>query len=62
MTDPVTLYGMKISMFTGKVRSYLIKQRIPFNEIAPVTEHFQSVICLKLDGVSFLSLKHRTEP
>ena len=44
MTDPVTLYGMKISMFTGKVRSYFIKQGIPFNEIAPVTEHFQSVI------------------
>lgn len=44
MTDPVTLYGMKISMFTGKVRSYLIKQGIAFNEIAPVTEHFQSVI------------------
>ena len=44
MTDSVTLYGMKISMFTGKTRSYFIKQGIPFNEIAPVTEHFQSVI------------------
>ena len=44
MADPVTLYGMKISMFTGKARSYLIKQGIAFNEVAPVNTHFQSVI------------------
>ena len=44
MADPVTLYGMKISMFTGKARSYLIKQGIAFNEVAPVNAHFQSVI------------------
>lgn len=44
MTQPLTLYGVKISMFTGKARSYLIKQNIPFTEVAPVTPHFQNVI------------------
>ena len=44
MTSPITLYGVKISMFTGKARSYLIKQGIAFNEVAPVNERFQSVI------------------
>jgi len=44
MTAPLTLYGVKISMFTGKTRSYLIKQGIPFTETAPVNAHFQNVI------------------
>ena len=44
MTQPLTLYGVKISMFTGKARSYLIKQGIPFNEVAPVNAHFQTVV------------------
>lgn len=44
MTVPLTLYGVKISMFTGKVRSYLIKQGIPFEEKAPVSEHFSKVV------------------
>lgn len=44
MTNDLTLYGVKISMFTGKVRSYLIKQGIAFEEIAPVSQHFQSVV------------------
>ena len=48
MTAPLTLYGVKISMFTGKTRSYLIKQGIPFNEVAPVSEHFQSVVMPKI--------------
>jgi len=44
MTAPLTLYGVKISMFTGKVRSYFIKQGIPFTEVAPVSEHFAQVV------------------
>ena len=44
MTEPLTLYGVKISMFTGKVRSYLIKQAIPFKEIAPISEHFSKTV------------------
>jgi len=44
MIKPLTLYGMKISMFTGKLRSYLIKQGIAFEEVAPVNAHFQTKI------------------
>ncbi len=44
MSAPLTLYGMKISMFTGKVRSYLIKHAIAFEEVAPVNAHFQTII------------------
>ncbi|MDA8707941.1 glutathione S-transferase family protein [Hellea sp.] len=44
MTAALTLYGVKISMFTGKARSYLIKQGIPFTEVAPVSEHFNTVV------------------
>jgi len=42
--ETITLYGVKISMFTGKIRSYLIKQGLPFEEVAPVNAHFQSVV------------------
>ena len=48
MTKPLTLYGVKISMFTGKVRSYLIKLGIPFTETAPVSEHFSKVVLPQL--------------
>jgi len=48
MTKSLTLYGVKISMFTGKVRSYLIKQAIPFEEVAPVSEHFSKVVLPQL--------------
>jgi len=48
MTKPLTLYGVKISMFTGKVRSYLIKQGIAFEEVAPVSEHFAKVVLPQL--------------
>jgi len=44
----VRLYGAKISMFTGKVRSYLIKHNIPFKEIAPNDAHYESVIVPKI--------------
>lgn len=43
-SQPLRLYGAKISMFTGKVRSYLIKQNIPFIEISPTDTHYQKVI------------------
>ncbi|MEP6342164.1 MAG: glutathione S-transferase family protein [Maricaulaceae bacterium] len=48
MTTPLTLYGVKISMFTGKARSYLIKQGIPFHEVAPVSEHYQNKVLPQL--------------
>ena len=44
MTLPLKLYGVKISMFTGKVRSYLIKQGMAFEEIGPFSEHYRENI------------------
>ncbi len=35
-----TLYGAPLSLYTGKARSYLIKNRIPYRELTPTTEHF----------------------
>jgi glutathione S-transferase len=35
MADPIVLYGAPMSLFTGKVRAYLRKQHIPFDERMP---------------------------
>lgn len=48
MTQIITLYGMRISMFTGKVRSYMIKQEIAFEEVAPISEYFETKILPKI--------------
>ena len=48
MSASIKLYGVKVSMFTGKARSYLIKQGVDFEEVAPVTEHFNNHIIPKL--------------
>jgi len=48
MIKPIMLYGVKISMFTGKIRSYLIKQASPFEEVTPVSEHFSKVVLPQL--------------
>ena len=33
--EPYTLWGGPLSLYTGKVRSYLIKKRIPYRELYP---------------------------
>jgi len=35
MANPIVLYGAPMSLFSGKVRSYLRKQHIPFDERMP---------------------------
>ncbi len=35
-----TLYGIPPSLYTGKVRSYLIKNGVPYREVAPTTTHY----------------------
>ena len=34
-TRGCTLYGMRASLYTGKARSYLIKQGIEYQEMVP---------------------------
>lgn len=45
---PLRLYGAKVSMFTGKVRSYLIKNHIPFEEYPASDPHYQNDIVPKI--------------
>ncbi len=35
-----TLYGTPMSLYTGKARSYLIKNALPYREVTPATIHF----------------------
>jgi glutathione S-transferase len=37
---PHTLYGTPLSLYTGKARSYLIKNGLPYRELAPATAHY----------------------
>ena len=41
MTDVPILYGSPLSLYTGKARSYLIKNNIPYREIRPGSEHYE---------------------
>ncbi len=42
--QPVTLYGVPHSLYTGRARSYLIKADIAYREQAPNTEHYQKTV------------------
>ena len=36
-----TLYGGPLSLYTGKARSYLIKNGVAYREVTPTTKHYQ---------------------
>ncbi len=38
--QPATLYGVPHSLYTGRVRSYLIKAGIDYREQGPNSEHY----------------------
>jgi len=44
MTEPCILYGTPFSLYTGKVRAYLIKQKIAYRELAPGNEHYYNAV------------------
>lgn len=39
-----TLYGAPLSLYTGKARSYLIKNGVPYREVAPITTHYEESV------------------
>jgi len=41
---PMTLWGTPHSLYTGKVRSYLIKKGLPFRELLPPHPRFESAV------------------
>ena len=47
MLDKYTLYGIPHSLYTGRVRSYLIKNAIPFRELSCGHESFKNEIVPK---------------
>lgn len=53
MTDSHTLYGTPLSLYTGKARSYLIKNRLPYREITSTTDHYTQRV-LPLAGLRTL--------
>jgi len=39
-----TLYGSPLSLYTGKARSYLIKNGLSYREVTPTTTHFEEFV------------------
>lgn len=39
-----TLYGTPLSLYTGKARSYLIKNGLPYREVTPKTTHYENEV------------------
>ncbi|MDG2304328.1 MAG: glutathione S-transferase family protein [Candidatus Binatia bacterium] len=48
--EPVTLYGAPHSLYTGRVRSYLVKAGIAYRELVPNTQHFKERVLPKAGG------------
>lgn len=47
-----TLYGSPLSLYTGKARSYLIKNGLPYREVAPSTTHFAQRVLPRANRLS----------
>lgn len=46
----ITLYGSSLSLYTGRVRSYLIKAGLSYKETTPTTEYFRQQVLPKAGG------------
>ncbi len=44
MSGQFKLYGLAVSLYTGRARSYLRKQHIDYREVSPSSEHFLNTI------------------
>ena len=49
MSD-ITLYGSPLSLYTGKVRSYLIKSHLAYREDLPNSPHFEESVLPEMGG------------
>ena len=47
MTDPYRLYAITHSLYSGRARSYLIKQGIPYRELSTGHESFKAEVLPK---------------
>ena len=48
--EPITLYGVPFSLWTGRARSYLIKSRIDYREEPHASAHFYKSVLPKAGG------------
>ena len=48
--QPIVLYGVPISLYTGRARSYLIKAGLPYREAPPTSAHFMRTVLPKAGG------------
>ena len=53
MTEPYKLYGAPISLYTGKVRSYLKKKDLPYEEVLSTIKVYKDLI-IPRTGVRFI--------
>jgi hypothetical protein len=50
--ESVTLYGTPLSLYTGKARSYLIKNGLAYREVSPATSRFLEHVAPRAGGIS----------
>ena len=50
--EPITLYGTPLSLYTGKARSYLIKNGLAYREVTPTTSRFLQYVSPRAGGMS----------
>jgi len=48
--EPITLYGVPFSLYTGRARSYLIKAGIDYRELPHSTQHYFDSVLAKAGG------------
>jgi glutathione S-transferase len=54
---PITLFGVPMSLFTGKARSYLIKNDLSYQEIGPSIGRFHTAILPRAGGFSLPTIE-----
>ena len=50
--EPITLYGTPLSLYTGKARSYLIKNGLAYREVTPTTSRFLQHVAPRAGGIA----------
>ena len=55
--EPITLYGTPLSLYTGKARSYLIKNGLAYREVTPTTSKFLQYVVPRAGGISMPTIE-----
>ena len=58
MSEPtITLYGSPLSLYTGKARSYLIKNGLAYREVTPATSNFAKNVAPRAGRISMPTIE-----